>query len=117
MIALNRAARVVLLLAVLWSGGSFAAALNWHRNWQIFAQGASATGPVAVNAQERWQHWIDMTLLGVVVAVVALIVALWPLVLAASAHAVRDAEGRGGHAGFGGGSEEGRQSTEPRDVA
>lgn len=132
--AVNRVARVVVLLALLWSLGSLLAAVNWHSIW-LGQQRIDSGSDVALHAQERWQHWVDMTLLGVVAAVLALAGALWPLVRAAGERAARraaaadgstaspaaspaastDIDLRGG-TGFGGGSAEGRRHAEQRDA-
>lgn len=104
---INRLARAVVLMALAWSLGSLAAAVNWHGNWMTFVRLGDGDTDIALHAQERWQHWVDMTLVGVVVVVVALVAALWPLVRAAGDRARERAVAEHGRSdGFGGGSEE-----------
>lgn len=123
MVAINRVARVVLVLALAWSLVALLAAVNWHANWTTLQRAGGGGSDVAVHAQERWQLWVDLTLVGVVVAVLALVGAIWPLVRSASALALQRDEVDAdleidlrGAAGFGGGSEEVRRHADERDA-
>ncbi|TNM59934.1 hypothetical protein FHN55_19180 [Streptomyces sp. NP160] len=125
MVVVNRVARAVVLLALVWSLGSLLAAVNWHSNFTALQGSGDSGSEFVLHAQERWQHWVDMTLIGVVVAVLALVGALWPLVRAVGQRAERGAEDHAGSAteidlrgrdGFGGGSEEVRRQAEKRDA-
>ncbi|MGQ7297518.1 hypothetical protein [Quadrisphaera sp. KR29] len=119
MVTVSRAVRAGLLAALVWSLGSLLAAVNWHGNWMSFVRSGNGEGPVALHAQERWQHWVDMTLAGVLVAVLCLALALWPLLRAAGERARGGTEGDRGAitpGGFGGGSEELRRYAEGRDA-
>lgn len=80
---IGRAARLVVLGALLWSLGCLAAAVNWHSWWRKAVAGGGADSYLAVQAQERWQFWVDMTLVGVVVTVLGLALAVWQVVRAA----------------------------------
>jgi hypothetical protein len=130
-VAVNRVARVLVLLALVWSLGSLLAAVNWHSSWTALQRGGDGESELVLHAQERWQHWVDMTLVGVVVTVLGLVGALWPLVRAAGERAQRraaaDAPARAeagrpteidlrGASGFGGASEEVRRHAEQRDA-
>ncbi|TXR56946.1 hypothetical protein [Quadrisphaera setariae] len=123
MVAINRVARVVLVLALLWSLVALLAAVNWHVNWTTLQRAGGGGSDFAVHAQERWQLWVDLTLVGVVVAVLALVGAVWPLVRSAGALAQRRGEADAdleidlrGPAGFGGGSEEVRRHAGESDA-
>lgn len=130
-VVVNRVARALVLLALVWSLGSVLAAVNWHSNWTETLRSGHGGTEAALHYQERWQHYVDMTLIGVVVTVLALALALWPLLRAAGDRALRDADGADGAggadgpagrridlrgaAGFGGGSEEVRRHADHRD--
>lgn len=131
MVAVNRLARVLVVLALAWSLGSLLAAVNWHSSWTALQRSGGGESELVLHAQERWQHWVDMTLVGVVVTVVGLVGALWPLVRAAGERARRQTETGAGagagaeraqeidlrsDAGFGGASEEVRRHAEQRDA-
>lgn len=129
MVAVNRLARVLVVLALAWSLGSLLAAVNWHSSWTALQRSGGGESELVLHAQERWQHWVDMTLVGVVVTVVGLVGALWPLVRAAGERARRQTETETeagterveeidlrSDAGFGGASEEVRRHAEQRDA-
>lgn len=77
MVLISRVARFVVLGALLWSLVCLVAAVNAHANWSVYVSAGVTDQPDAVEAQARWQHWVDLTLFGVLAAVAGLVVVFW----------------------------------------
>jgi len=76
-VVISRVARFVVLGALLWSLVCLVAAVNAHANWMVYVSAGVTDQPDAVEAQVRWQHWVDLTLFGVLAAVAGLAVVFW----------------------------------------
>ena len=68
---IERAASSVVVVGLLTAIVSAAAAWNWHSIWRAFALRGDAARAVALQAQDRWQHWVGLCLVSLVVAVAA----------------------------------------------
>lgn len=77
MVLISRVARFVVLGALVWSFVCLVAAVNAHANWSVYVRGGAADTDDAVEAQVRWQYWVDLTLFGVLAAVAGLVVVFW----------------------------------------
>ncbi len=84
MVLVSWVARFVVLAALLWSLVCLVAAVNAHSNWTVLVGVGGAGSPPAVEAQERWQHWVDLTLFGVLAAVAGLVVVFWQVLRVAA---------------------------------
>lgn len=76
-VVISRVARFVVLGALLWSAVCLVAAVNAHANWMVYVSAGVTDQEDAVEAQARWQHWVDLTLFGVLATVAGLAVVFW----------------------------------------
>jgi hypothetical protein len=76
-VVISRVARFVVFGALVWSFVCLVAAVNAHANWSVYVRGGATGTDDAVEAQARWQYWVDLTLFGVLAAVAGLVVVFW----------------------------------------